>query len=156
VNPVVIAALVGAGAGVLGPVFVLFLNRALENSAYVKVPKDRIRALSGKWHGTVREKDNQNRVLNSYPTDLTLTISRRRVTGHGELRPGTEPIRTVMNGMVLDDCYIVGHYTNADKTVRHYGSFLFRLSDDAHELAGEVLFCGLGNPISRADVKLTK
>jgi hypothetical protein len=122
----------------------------------IKVSKDRIKAINGKWKGPARSKTANNRSTYEYPTELHIRTKGKVIIVDGRLSVENEIIGIKGKGCFFDNQYVYFNYVNSDLKIIHYGSSLLKLSDDGTVISGEVLYCGLGSSISRADVQLSR
>jgi hypothetical protein len=153
-EPVVTAALIGF-VGTLSSPFIAQRLRNYYITRGSKIAKDRIASIYGTWKGTARTKDLANRVLHEYPTELSFRTKGTIITINGKLFPNGETIEINGEGRFFDNRYLYFHYANSDSRIIHYGVSLLELADDGRSIRGEVLYCGLDDPISRTDISLS-
>jgi len=155
-DPAVVAAWIGGGFSIVGPIATFFAMKAYEGRFLEPLQADRKRALAGQWRGTI--------VQTSLMSDLSvsLEVSGRKITGAAELRfvlKGQDRhlvLRLV--GGFLHDKFLKLDYTkkNNDGSIQ-FGSLIVELSSDARTLHGEYVGYGsITNAIVSGAISLSK
>lgn len=126
----------------IGPMFPL--------NAMAKHRRDK---LHGVWSGMVTERNYSA----AYPIRITLRVLGRRIFGTAAMEWGSGASGAIrITGSALDDHYLVFHYSNSNRSVKHYGTGILMLNDAANQLEGDVLWAGMDSPtIRRASIEVS-
>lgn len=143
--PEVAAAVIAGVFGLVSPVVTYIAIKQYDNGVFQR-HSERLRALVGKWQGTMHQEVGPEGTPFDAPYTLQLTVSGKVVSGTGSSHPtfwGKEyDARFLVRGGFLHERFLRFDFHNADEAIIQFGSMTLALSDDCESLKGRYVGYG--------------
>jgi hypothetical protein len=138
------SAVIAGIATILSAIITLFLTEYLgrRKERFIKVSDAIKRTVSGTWKGKYDQILRENPVTVDLIIELTVS-TRGKITGTATVPYGEDTFVVNIRGGFYSIRFLKMEYENSNDAILQFGSFVFKLSDDAKEIEGH--FVGYGH-----------